>query len=174
MGEQINGRLTNMLALGVSGDHPRRLGGRDPADDRDRGRAMSRRADLPVKPPARPSARRPAAPAGPAGARRRRRAGRPVDDLELDGVEPDRDIDANAPAPQVTALLSADTVLATRIFGGAPPRSRLQEIPWKLVSFGRCDGGATASDRHVVRCAVGGALAARLHRRSHPGGTPCS
>ena len=24
--------------------------------------------------------------------------------------------------------------LATRIFGGAPPRSRLQEIPWKLVS----------------------------------------
>ena len=56
-----------------------------------------------------------------------------VDDLELDGVEPDRDIDANAPAPQVTALLSGH-VLATRIFGGAPPRSRLQEIPWKLVS----------------------------------------
>jgi hypothetical protein len=51
-----------------------------------------------------------------------------VDDLELDGVEPDRDIDANAPA-----LLSGQ-VLATRIFGGAPPRSRLQEIPWKLVS----------------------------------------
>jgi hypothetical protein len=33
----------------------------------------------------------------------------------------------------VTALLSGQ-VLATRIFGGAPPRSRLQEIPWKLVS----------------------------------------
>ena len=29
-----------------------------------------------------------------------------VDDVELDGVEPDRDIDANAPTPQVTALLS--------------------------------------------------------------------
>ena len=51
-----------------------------------------------------------------------------VDDVELDGVEPDRDIDANAPTPQVTALLSGQ-VLATRIFGGAPPRSRLQEIP---------------------------------------------
>jgi Mn2+/Fe2+ NRAMP family transporter len=25
-------------------------------------------------------------------------------------------------------------VLATRIFGGAPPRSRLQEVPWKLVA----------------------------------------
>jgi hypothetical protein len=56
-----------------------------------------------------------------------------VDDLELDGVEPDRDIDPNAPAPLVTALLSGH-VLATRILGGAPPRSRLQEIPWKLVA----------------------------------------
>ena len=32
----------------------------------------------------------------------------------------------------MTALLSG-RVVATRIFGGAPPRSRLQEIPWKLV-----------------------------------------
>jgi hypothetical protein len=56
-----------------------------------------------------------------------------VDDLELDGVEPDRAIDVNAPAPQVTALLSGQ-VLATRIFGGAPPRSRLQEIPWTSVA----------------------------------------
>ena len=33
-----------------------------------------------------------------------------VDDLELDGVEPDRDIDANAPAPQVSALLSGQVL----------------------------------------------------------------
>jgi hypothetical protein len=32
----------------------------------------------------------------------------------------------------VTGLLSGK-VVATRIFGGAPPRSRLQEIPWSLV-----------------------------------------
>jgi hypothetical protein len=56
-----------------------------------------------------------------------------VDDLELDGVEFDQDIDHGAEAPRVTALLSGQ-IVATRIFGGAPPRSRLQEIPWKLVA----------------------------------------
>jgi hypothetical protein len=56
-----------------------------------------------------------------------------VDDLELDNVELDTDIDPGTPGPQVTALLSGQ-VLATRIFGGTPPRSRLQEIPWKLVA----------------------------------------
>jgi hypothetical protein len=56
-----------------------------------------------------------------------------VDDLELDGIELDTDLDPSAPAPQVTALLSGH-VLATRIFGGAPPRSRFQEIPWELVA----------------------------------------
>jgi sporulation protein YlmC with PRC-barrel domain len=56
-----------------------------------------------------------------------------VDDLELDGVEFDEDIANDAEAPRVTALLSGQ-ILATRIFGGAPPRSRLQEIPWKLVT----------------------------------------
>ena len=56
-----------------------------------------------------------------------------VDDLELDGIELDTDLDPSAPAPQVTALLSGH-VLATRIFGGAPPRSRFQEIPWDLVA----------------------------------------
>lgn len=56
-----------------------------------------------------------------------------VDDLELGGVEQDQDIAAGSAAPQVTALLSGQ-VLATRIFGGQPPRSRLQEIPWKLVA----------------------------------------
>jgi hypothetical protein len=56
-----------------------------------------------------------------------------VDDLELSGVEFDEDIPKNAEAPCVTALLSGQ-ILATRIFGGAPPRSRLQEVPWKLVA----------------------------------------
>jgi hypothetical protein len=56
-----------------------------------------------------------------------------VDDLELDGVEFDHDIADGAEAPRVTALLSVQ-VVAARIFGGAPPRSRLQEIPWKLVA----------------------------------------
>ena len=59
-----------------------------------------------------------------------------VDDLELSGVELDQDVAEGSPAPQVTALLSG-RVVATRILGGAPPRSLLQEIPWKLVgSFG--------------------------------------
>jgi sporulation protein YlmC with PRC-barrel domain len=56
-----------------------------------------------------------------------------VDDLELDGVEFDRAIEKSAPAPRVTGLLSGQLV-ATRIFGGGPPRSRLQEIPWELVN----------------------------------------
>ena len=56
-----------------------------------------------------------------------------VDDLELSGIEFDRDISADTPAPRVTGLLSGH-ILATRIFGGVPPRSRLQEIPWQLVA----------------------------------------
>jgi hypothetical protein len=55
-----------------------------------------------------------------------------VDDLELSGVEFGQKIAAGSEAPRVTALLSG-RVVATRIFGGAPPRSTLQEIPWKLV-----------------------------------------
>lgn len=55
-----------------------------------------------------------------------------VDDLELDGIEPDRDIPAGAPAPRVTGILSGQ-VLGTRIFGGSPPRSRLREVPWDKV-----------------------------------------
>ena len=42
-----------------------------------------------------------------------------VDDLELSGVELDRDVADGSPAPQVTALLSG-RVVATRILGGAP------------------------------------------------------
>jgi hypothetical protein len=55
-----------------------------------------------------------------------------VDDLELSGVELDRDVADGSPAPQMTALLSG-RVVATRILGGAPPRSLMQQIPWKLV-----------------------------------------
>jgi hypothetical protein len=55
-----------------------------------------------------------------------------VDDLELTDFELDKDIPKGTEAPQVTSLLSGH-VVATRIFGGQPPRSRLQEIPWNLV-----------------------------------------
>lgn len=56
-----------------------------------------------------------------------------VDDLELTDFEMDQDLPAGTEAPKVTALLSGQ-ILATRIFGGEPPRSRLQEIPWNLVA----------------------------------------
>jgi hypothetical protein len=56
-----------------------------------------------------------------------------VDDLELTGIESAEDIARDAAAPRVTALLSGH-ILATRIFGGVPPRSRLQEVPWQLVA----------------------------------------
>jgi hypothetical protein len=56
-----------------------------------------------------------------------------IDDLELSGVTVGHDISVNAPAPKVTALLSGH-VLATRIFGGQPPASRLQAISWQLVA----------------------------------------
>ena len=55
-----------------------------------------------------------------------------VDDLELTDVELDNDIPSGTDAPRVTAVLSGH-VLGTRIFGGEPPRSRLQAIPWNLV-----------------------------------------
>ncbi|MBI3224684.1 MAG: hypothetical protein HYZ39_06465 [Mycolicibacterium cosmeticum] len=56
-----------------------------------------------------------------------------VDDLELDGVEFDTEIAPGSPPPRVTGILSGQ-VLATRIFGGAPPRSKLREIPWDKVT----------------------------------------
>ena len=55
-----------------------------------------------------------------------------VDDLELTNFDVDKDIPSGTPAPRVTGILSGQ-VVATRIFGGSPPRSRLQEIPWNLV-----------------------------------------
>ncbi|MEN3317264.1 MAG: hypothetical protein V7643_665 [Mycobacterium sp.] len=56
-----------------------------------------------------------------------------VDDLELTDFELDEDIPPGTEAPEVTGLLSGQ-VLATRILGGEPPRSRLQEIPWNVVA----------------------------------------
>jgi len=56
-----------------------------------------------------------------------------VDDVELTDFELDKDISASTPAPRVTGLVSGQ-VVGTRIFGGEPPRSRLQEIPWNLVA----------------------------------------
>jgi hypothetical protein len=56
-----------------------------------------------------------------------------VDDLELTDFVLDEDIQPGTEAPEVTGLLSGQ-VVATRILGGEPPRSRLQEIPWNLVA----------------------------------------
>ncbi|OBK75828.1 hypothetical protein [Mycobacterium sp. 1164985.4] len=56
-----------------------------------------------------------------------------VDDIELTGIEMDHDVAVDAQPPRVSALLSGQ-VVATRILGGSPPRSRLQEIPWRLVA----------------------------------------
>lgn len=56
-----------------------------------------------------------------------------VDDLELDGHDPDQPIEPGAPAPWISALLTGP-VLATRIFGGRVPASRLLRVPWSAVS----------------------------------------
>jgi hypothetical protein len=55
-----------------------------------------------------------------------------VDDLELTDFPVGEDIPSGTQAPRVTSLLSGQ-VVTTRILGGGPPRSRLQEIPWELV-----------------------------------------
>lgn len=55
-----------------------------------------------------------------------------VDDLELTDVAVDEPISEGTPAPTITNLLSG-TSLATRIFGGRPPQSRLHRIPWSDV-----------------------------------------
>jgi hypothetical protein len=53
-----------------------------------------------------------------------------VDDLELSDLpQPSARIEPGTPAPDITALLSGP-VLATRVFGGRPPASRLHRIPW--------------------------------------------
>ena len=72
-----------------------------------------------------------------------------VDDLELDGVSLGEHIPRGTPSPTVGAILSGH-VLATRILGGQPPRSRLQVIPWRFVerlgvTIGIADGAASDS-----------------------------
>ena len=63
-------------------------------------------------------------------------AGEPVgvvDDLDLDGIAVGDDIAPGTPAPRVSGILTGQ-VLATRIFGGKPPRTRMQPLPWRLVA----------------------------------------
>ncbi|MGY4646558.1 PRC-barrel domain-containing protein [Mycobacterium sp. URHB0021] len=55
-----------------------------------------------------------------------------VDDLDID-IPMDTDLAVSAPAPRVTGILTGQ-VLATRIFGGRPPRSKLQAVPWRLIT----------------------------------------
>ncbi|WP_138419180.1 hypothetical protein [Sinomonas gamaensis] len=56
-----------------------------------------------------------------------------VDDLELSDLpHPGESVAPGTAAPRITAVLSG-AVLATRIFGGRPPASRLHRIPWETV-----------------------------------------
>jgi hypothetical protein len=55
-----------------------------------------------------------------------------VDDVELAGIQFGDDLDPDKP-PVIGALVSG-AVLATRLFGGRPPDSRLKRIPWKFVA----------------------------------------
>jgi len=55
-----------------------------------------------------------------------------VDDLDID-IPMDVDIAGSVPAPLVTGILTGQ-VLATRIFGGRPPRAKLQAVPWRLIT----------------------------------------
>jgi len=63
-------------------------------------------------------------------------AGEPVgivDDLDLDGIAVGAEIARGTPAPHIGSILTGQ-VLATRIFGGQPPRAKLQPLPWKMVA----------------------------------------
>ena len=55
-----------------------------------------------------------------------------VDDVALSEI-PDRPLTPDDPAPVITSLLSGG-VLATRMFGGRPPSSRLERIAWSDIS----------------------------------------
>jgi hypothetical protein len=94
-----------------------------------------------------------------------------VDDLELSEVPAGQDIPRDTPPPVITALLSGPA-LATRIFGGRPPVSRMQRTPWvAIVEIGV-----------VIKLAVGRDTRSRMDRavgpgprhRTHPGGPPQS
>jgi hypothetical protein len=55
-----------------------------------------------------------------------------VDDLELSDVPVGEEIPRDTAPPVITALLSGP-VLGARIFGGRPPRSRSQSVPWIAI-----------------------------------------
>ena len=55
-----------------------------------------------------------------------------VDDLELRDLEPGP-LSPDAPSPSILALLSG-SFRFTRIFGGRPPLSRLERVPWSDVA----------------------------------------
>ncbi|MFF2050582.1 hypothetical protein ACFVU2_03180 [Leifsonia sp. NPDC058194] len=56
-----------------------------------------------------------------------------VDDLELSDIPFDQPIAPGTPPPVIDNLLSG-SALWTRMFGGRPPRSRLNRIPWSDVA----------------------------------------
>jgi hypothetical protein len=56
-----------------------------------------------------------------------------VDDLDLDGITVGTPVDRQSPPPRISGILTGK-VLATRIFGGQPPRSKLQPLPWRVVA----------------------------------------
>ncbi len=56
-----------------------------------------------------------------------------VDDLELDGIEPDHDIPPGTTPARVSAIITGRVVL-TRTLGGKPPPAQLQALPWGLVT----------------------------------------
>lgn len=129
---RIHGRARERAAdqcagVGISGDHRRRFAGRDSTDDRDGSRTvriLDARLHLLDRQLVDDDGDGDGDPMGI------------VDDLELDGVDIDREIAAGSHAPRVTGILSGQ-VLGTRIFGGAPPRSQLREIPWhKAIRIG--------------------------------------
>jgi hypothetical protein len=55
-----------------------------------------------------------------------------VDDLELSEIPAGQEIPPDTSPPVITSLLSGPT-LATRIFGGRPPESRMMRTPWVAI-----------------------------------------
>jgi hypothetical protein len=68
-----------------------------------------------------------------------------VDDLQLSEIPLGLQIPRDTPPPVITALLSG-AALATRIFGGRPPESRMMRTPW----------GAVRDVGVVIKLSIGG------------------
>ncbi|MBA8989368.1 hypothetical protein FHW23_000600 [Curtobacterium pusillum] len=56
-----------------------------------------------------------------------------VDDIEIEGVTADGKRPSDDVPPTLTRLLAGAT-LGTRVFGGRPPRSRLDGVHWREVT----------------------------------------